>query len=141
MEAPSDLEFWHSTDIGFLTKGGCAKFPNTREHEALQYIVTDELAVPGAGVEALFDQLRNVADAADREPDILTCWVLDRPLDETSSKTIEKNVYILLRFRTRAAYNVYRDTISRAEWKTIDQLATHKRTTTWEEAGIGFLGK
>lgn len=141
LEAPSDLEFWHATDIGFLAKGGCAKFPSTKKHETLQCIVTDELAVPGASVEALFGQLRIIADAANREPDVLTCWVLDRPLDGTSAGRAEKNVYVLLRFRTRAAYGVYRDTITRAEWKRIDQLAECRRTTTWEEAGIGFLGK
>lgn len=141
LEAPSDLEFWHATDIGFLAKGGCAKFPSTQEQEMLQCIVTDELAVPGASVEALFGQLRNIADAANREPDILTCWVFDRPLDGANPEMAEKNVYVLLRFPTRAVYDVYKDTISRAEWKIIDQLAVRRRTTTWEEAGIGFLGK
>ena len=62
LESPSDLEFWHSTDIGFLTKDGPSIFSPKEANEELQYIVTDELAVPTAGIDALLEQLPPLSD-------------------------------------------------------------------------------
>lgn len=141
LESPSDLEFWRSTDIGFLTKNGLSVFPLKEVNEELQYIVTDELVVLTSSMEDLLEQLRKIAEAARREPDVQTCWVLNREADEHSSRIGENEVYVLSRFRTRASYEIYKRTASRNEWDTVIQLAVKMRTTTWEEAGIGFLGK
>ena len=141
LESPSDLEFWRSTDIGFLIKDGPSIFPLKETKEEQQYIVTDELAVPVASIDALLEQLRKIAETARLESTVETCWVLKRNLDEHGPATFDNNVYILLRFRSREAYERYRRTKSRAEWDIVSQLAVQRRTTTWEEAGIGFLGK
>jgi len=141
LESPSDLEFWRSTDIGFLTKDGLSIFSPKEADDELQYIVTDELAVPTASIDALLEQLRKVAETASRDPSIETCWVLQRDVDDHGSEIVDNNVYLLLRFRSRAAYELYKRSASRSEWDLVSQLALKRRTTTWEEAGIGFLGK
>lgn len=141
LESPSDLEFWRSTDIGFFTKDGLSMFSPKKANEELQYIVTDELAVPPASIDALLEQLRKVAETASRESSVETCWVLTRDMDDHGSGIVDDNVYVLLRFRSRTAYELYRRTASRTEWDLISQLTLKRRTTTWEEAGIGFLGK
>lgn len=141
LESPSDLEFWRSTDIGFLTKDGPSIFSLKEMNGELQYIVTDELAVPIASIDALLEQLRKVAETARLESTVETCWILKRNLDEHGSATFDNNVYVLLRFQSREAYELYKGTTSRAEWDMVSQLAVQRRTTTWEEAGIGFLGR
>jgi hypothetical protein len=141
LETPSDLEFWRSTDIGFLTKDGLANFFPKKMDEEQQYIVTDELAIPPTDLNDLLKQLRKIAETAAREPSVETCWVLDRETDEQGSGIVDNNIYVLLRFRARAAYELYKKTVSQTEWDVVSQLAVKRRTTTWEEAGIGFLGK
>lgn len=141
LERPSDLEFWRSTDIGFLTKDGLSIFSPKDADEELQYIVTDELAVPIASIDAVLEQLQKIAQAAKRESSVETFWVLTRDVDDHCSGNVDNNVYVLLRFRSRAAYELYRRTASRTEWNLISQLTLKRRTTTWEESGIGFLGK
>lgn len=141
LESPSDLEFWRSTNIGFLTKDGLSVFSLKEVNEELEYIVTDEFAVLPDKMEVLLEQLRLIAEAASREPSVETCWVLNREVDEHSSGIGEHNVYVLLRFRTRASYELYKNTASRNEWDVVNQLAVKRRITTWEEVGIGFLGK
>lgn len=141
LESPSDLEFWRSTEIGFLTKDGLSIFSPKETNEELQYVVTDELAVPAANLEALLGQLRKIAETASQEPSVETCWVLKREVDERWSELTDNNVYVLLRFRSRAAYELYKEFTSRTEWNLVSQLAAKRRITTWEEAGIGFLGR
>ena len=141
LEIPSDLEFWRSTDIGFLTKDGLSMFHPKKTNEELQYIVTDELAVPSASIDALLEQLRKIAETASSEPSVETYWVLTRDVYDHGSGIVDNNVYVLLRFRSRSAYELYKNNTSRAEWDLVTQLTLKMRTTTWEEAGIGFLGK
>lgn len=112
-----------------------------KTNEELQYIVTDELAVPSASIDALLEQLRKIAETASSEPSVETYWVLTRDVDDHGSGIVDNNVYVLLRFRSRSAYELYKNNTSRAEWDLVTQLTLKMRTTTWEEAGIGFLGK
>lgn len=141
MESPSDLDFWQSTGIGFLTKNGPSAFSPSTEGRELQYVVTDELAVLEASMQMLPEQLSKVAEVAEQELDVETCWVLDRKLEQVDPETVESNVYVFLRFREKRSYELYKNTTSLDEWKTIEQLAVKRRTTIWQEAGIGFLGR
>ena len=92
-------------------------------------------------MDALFGQLRKIAETASRESSVETCWILNREVEGHSAGTIGDNVYVLLRFRSRAAYELYKSTGSRTEWTVVSQLAVKRRATTWEETGIGFLGR
>lgn len=141
LESPSDLEFWRSTDIGFLTKDGLSIFSPKEANEELQYIVTDELTVPTASINAVLEQLRKIAETASRESSVETCWVLRRDVGDHGSGIVDNNLYVLLRFRSRATYELYRSNTSRTEWDLVGQLALKRRTTAWEEASIGYLGK
>lgn len=141
LESPSDLEFWQSTDIGFLTKGEQVKFSPREEPNQLQCVVTDELAVASTSKKQLLDQLQKIAERAGLEPDVLTFWVLDRNSAESSSAGTENNVYVFMRFSSEVVWKTYRDVILPTEWKLVGDLATNRRTTIWEEAGIGFLGR
>jgi hypothetical protein len=141
LESPSDLDFWRSTDIGFLTKDGPSVFDLKETNQERQYIVTDELAIPAADMKALLEQLRKIAETASREPSVETCWVLKRDVDEHGGGFVGNNVYVLLRFQSRAACELYKRTVSRTEWDVVSQLAVKRRATTWEETGIGFLGR
>ena len=116
-------------------------FSRKGEDEGLQYIVTDELAIATASKERVFEQLRKIAKTADHESGVESCWVLDREVDKMDSEIVANNVYVFLRFQAKAAYELYKNTTSRVEWEAIDQLTIGRRTTTWEEAGIGFLGR
>lgn len=141
LERPSDLEFWQSTDIGFLTKEEQVKFSPREECDQLQCVVTDELAVASTSKKQLLDQLRKIAERARLESDVLSFWVLDRDSAESSSAGTENDVYVFMRFSSETAWKAYRDTNLPTEWEMVGDLATNRRTTTWEEAGIGFLGR
>lgn len=141
LESPSDLEFWHFTGIGFLTKGGQVLFAPGKTTQTPQYVVTDELAVPVASIQQTLDQLNQMTETARLEPSVLTFWVLDREATDDSLGNNENNLYVLMRFHSKVDYTAYRQATSRAEWGVIGELATSRRTTMWEEAGIGFLGR
>lgn len=141
LEGPSDLEFWHSTDIGFLTKGGQELFSSAKELEALQCVVTDELAVPIHSKLQSLDLVGRIAERARMEPNVLSFWVLERKPTGDSFGHPENNLYVFMRFKTKAACDAYRYTTSQIEWEAVGGLVTNRRTTTWEEAGIGFLGR
>lgn len=141
LESPSDLEFWHSTSIGFLTKGGQVLFAPGNDGQTPQYAVTDELAVAAASKQQSLDHLRQIAETARLEPSVLTFWVLDRESPDSSSGDAGNNLYLLMRFHSKSHYNAYRQASSRAEWEAIGSLTTSRKTTTWEAAGIGFLGR
>jgi hypothetical protein len=135
------LEFWRSTDIGFLTKDGPSIFYPKEKNEDPQFIVTDELAVSAVDMDALLEQLREIAETASRESSVETCWILNREVEGRSPGIVDDNVYVLLRFRSKTAYELYKSNASRTEWDVVSQLAAKRKTTMWEEAGIGFLGR
>lgn len=138
LERPSDLEFWYSTSIGFLAKEGQATFA-TINAASPQYIVTDEMAVAAENKDKLFLQLRRIAEAAQHDANVQTFWVLDRP--GQSGSEIAHNVYVLSRFRDKMAYSFLRDEACRTEWDAVTTLVTDRTETTWQESGIGFLGR
>jgi hypothetical protein len=141
LESPSDLEFWHSTDVGFLTKGGQARFSPEKEPGMLQYVVIDELAIPAINKLQSLEQLERIAERARQDTEVLTFWVLERESAESRPGSPENNLYVFMRFHTKAAYTTYCHAASRAEWETIWGLVSSRRITEWEEAGIGFLGR
>jgi hypothetical protein len=141
LESPSDLEFWHSTDVGFLTKGGQAMFSPGKDPGMLQYVVIEELAIPALNKLQSLEQLKQIAERARRETEVLTSWVLERESAESSSGSPENNLYVFMRFHTKAAYTTYHHAASRVDWGTVGELVSSRRTTEWEEAGIGFLGR
>lgn len=141
LESPSDLEFWHSTGIGFLSKEGQVLFATGEGSQTPQYAVTDELAVPNESKQQSLDKLRHIAETARQEPSVLSFWVLDRESIEGSLGSNENSLYVLMRFHSKADYDEYRQAASRREWEATEALAISRRTTMWEAAGIGFLGR
>lgn len=141
LQSPSDLRFWHSTGIGFLSRERQAKFSPANTSAIPQYLVTDEFFVPLASRPQALDLLRRIAEEVTAEPGTVTFWVLDRGSDDGGLEGFEHNLYVLIRFRSKADYDRYQHEGSPADWAMINRLAKNRRTTTWEEAGIGFLGR
>jgi hypothetical protein len=138
---PSDLRFWHPTGIGFLTKHVHERFLQRESRSSVQYLVTNEF-IPKAGMRGeVFDVLRTIATAAQEDDSVLTFWVQDR--FEVSAESVgnsdDETVYVLLRCRDRSRFDEF---VARtAEWKTIGHMSEARRTTTWIDSGIGFIGR
>jgi hypothetical protein len=116
-------------------------FSPGKEARMQQYTVIEELAVTALKKLQSLEHLKQIAERARQETEVLTFWVLERESTESSSGSPENNLYVFMRFRTKAAYTAHHHAGSQAEWETIGKLASSRRTTKWEEAGIGFLGR
>ncbi|KAL2067202.1 hypothetical protein VTL71DRAFT_1626 [Oculimacula yallundae] len=138
---PSDLRFWRPAGIGFLTKKDQVVFSDQGGSVGKQYIITDELTPRHGSKGELLDILSGIAEAALNDESALSFWVQDRIGTDTGVllEGIEDTLYLFLRCRDQASAEVF--------WgKTVaSKLANlefeNRRTTTWIDSGIGFLGR
>jgi hypothetical protein len=105
--------------------------------------VTDEF-VPKKGAKGkIFDILRSLAVDAQEEDSMLTFWVQDRigTSDTRSEDEHDESVYVLLRCKNKQAFKAFVAQERTGEWERVGQLSENRRTTTWVESGIGFIGR
>lgn len=144
LERPSDLRFWRSGGIGFLSKEKNDVFQQDEERCELQYLLTDEFVASSeeGAKEQLYSHLRALADSAKNQADVLTFWVLDRGGDYERYAGAEDAdaVYVLIRCRTENAFETFCRR-HQGTWEQISQYAEERRRTSWVEAGIGFFAR
>jgi hypothetical protein len=140
---PSDLRFWHPTGIGFLTKETQEIFKPQTSTAKLQYLATDEfVAKPGETAKVLH-YLRKAAAIAQKDDSVLTFWVQDRvgSSNGRAERVDNDKLGILVRCRHKQAFDAFLKTTKAVAWDPIAQLSDERRTTTWVESGIGFIGR
>lgn len=142
MEKPSDLRFWHPTDIGFLTRKKQVNFASPETTGGRQYIVVDEL-LPNTGRKSdILSRLESLAARSRGEETVLTFWVLDRGATQQDTGSIDGDgIYVFARFQDKSSYKQFQSDFGEAGWNEIDSLCEKRTTTTWVEAGLGFLGR
>lgn len=140
---PSDLQFWHPTDIGFLTKGAAAKFPAESNGYEPQYIITDEFKSTSENRGQVLGTLKGIATVAENDEAVLSFWVLSRVgLDGVVSSEVDgDSIYVFMRFASRGTSKPFCEERTASEWKQLKPLCVDRRRTTWVESGIGFLGR
>jgi hypothetical protein len=103
--------------------------------------VTDEFVLRQGTGNHVLEHLRKVATAAQEDEAVLSFWVQGRLDPSAASSEIgdDSSVYVLLRCQSQQAFNAF---IAQAsEWKLIDGMVENRKTSTWVESGIGFIGR
>ncbi|KAH8168994.1 hypothetical protein LIA77_11120 [Sarocladium implicatum] len=140
---PSDLQFWHPTGLGFLTKGTAASFSAETDDSTPQYIITDEFKTTQTQREQVLKTLASIAAAAEKTEGVLSFWVLSRVgADGVVVPEVDgDSIYVFMRFVDRTASQSFCGEQTAAEWKQLEPNCAERRRTTWVESGIGFLGR
>ncbi|KAL2204653.1 hypothetical protein CC79DRAFT_1398910 [Sarocladium strictum] len=141
---PSDLQFWHPVNIGFLTKGTPAIFPVDLEgSRSPQYIVTDEFKAKPGEKQVILDHLRRAAEVAEKSNGVLSFWVLSRVgVDGSVAPDLDENsLYVFVRGDDKASVDSLYEKEAADSWADVERIVIERRRTTWVESGIGFLGR
>ena len=77
-----------------------------------------------------------VVKCAENRPEIGSFWILGRENEEEDGE----DIVAFTRFKSKEDYEAFM-TEEGEIWKRVDDLCDYVRTTTWEESGIGYLGR
>jgi len=130
-----DMRFWCATGMGFLTRAPINMMVD-REATKNQYIVVQDLSPKQGAKSKVLDTLGSVVNSVESVSSVGSFWVLERENKEDGD-----DVIVFARFDYKNSYEAFMATDAGQTWKTVGDLCQAALTTTWTEAGIGFLGR
>lgn len=102
-----------------------------------QHIVVDELKPRPGQKENALNQMRSLVAITEKQIVVLSFWVLHRGNNEQ-----DDSLLVFARYDGKDALTQFTNQKAVSGiWEVIASMVEERRTTTWEEFGLGFLAR